>query len=240
MNIKYLYLSVLVLGLIACGESHDPESESVEEIIITDPIDVKTVEVVEDNVEAKIDFSKFDHYATILTKNDLIAKFGEENLEDRTVWYAEGTVERQSTILTNPDNGHVVKYVWAEEDNSTTSWIEATHYLWNEAFSIEGTQTLETENGLKLGMSLAELREWNEADFKFSGFGWDYAGGVFAEKGSNLADSKVQVNLMNDQVASNEGFDFMIGDVELHADDEKLIDAPVLVEQFSLYIDNEK
>lgn len=237
MNKKYLSLLVFFIGLVACGESQDHETELSENVV--EVMTPDSVEILEDIVESKADFIKFDHYATILTKDDLIAQFGKENLVDMTVWYAEGTVERQSTVLTNPDNGHVIKYVWAEKDNFTTSWIEATYYLWDEDYGIGGTQTLESENGLKLGMSLAELRTWNEADFKFSGFEWDYAGGIFEEEGSKLANSKVHVNLINDQIASNEGFDFMIGDVELHADDKNLIDAPVLVEQFSFYIDTE-
>lgn len=238
MNKKYLYLSLLSLGLVACGQS----TETIEDATENHADTTQVVEIVEEEIVeevAKIDFSKFDHYATILTKTDLIAEFGEENLEDKTAWFAEGTVERKSTVLTNPNNGHIVKYIWADSDNETTAWIEATHYVWGEDYGVEGTQELEAENGLKLGMSLAELRAWNGDDFRFSGFGWDYAGGVFAEEGSKLTDSKVQVRLMNDQVESNEGFDFMIGDVELHADDENLKNAPVLVEQFSLYIDHE-
>ena len=238
MNKKYLYLSLLSIGLIACGETETTEDSNNSEVETTESVE-KVEEIIEDEIESEINFSKFEDYASILTKSDLIAQFGEKNLEDKTSWYAEGTVERQSTILNNPDNGHIVKFVWDGDDNETTSWIEASYYLWDDEFGIEGKQFIETENGLKLGMSLAELREWNGDDFRFSGFGWDYAGGVFAEEGSKLADSKVQVTLINDQVNSNEGFDFMIGDVELHADDENLKDAPVLVEQFSIHIDTE-
>ena len=82
-----------------------------------------------------------------------------------------------------------------------------------------------------------ELREWNEADIKFSGFGWDYAGGIFVEEGSKLAESNVELTLINNQDKSNEGFEFMLGDVELSTTDERLTDAPVLVEMFSLYIE---
>ena len=67
--------------------------------------------VVEDEIENKIDFSKFEHYAAILTKKDLTAQFGEANLRNTTVSYAEGTVEKEVTILTNPKNGQVIKYI---------------------------------------------------------------------------------------------------------------------------------
>lgn len=242
MKNQYLYASILLIGLVSCGESKSPQENELSENIainITDTINELTADVIEEVDEVKTDFNLFDDYATILTKDDLIAQFGKENLEDRTVWYAEGTVERQSTILTNPNNDHVIKYVWAEEDNVTTSWIEATHYLWDEDFNRHGTQTIETINGLKLGMSLEDLKKWNEADIKFSGFGWDYAGNVFVQSGSKLAESNVQLTLLNDQDKSNEGFDFMLGDVELNTAEERLNNAPVLVEMFSIYIEKE-
>jgi len=229
------------MGLSACQEAETTQenehSENMKSIEQSDTINEAIAEVIEDVDEVKIDFNTFNDYATILSKEDLIAQFGKENLEDRTAWYAEGTVERQSTVLTDPNNGNIIKFVWSDEDNSTTSWIEASYYKWNENYEIKGKQTIKTEDGLKLGMSLMELREWNEADIKFSGFGWDYAGGIFVEEGSKLAESNVELTLINNQDKSNEGFEFMLGDVELSTTDERLTDAPVLVEMFSLYIE---
>jgi len=238
MNKNYLYLSILAIGLIACGESHEENSEltfPIEKTINADSVILETV--VEEINEDEIAFIKFDDYATILSKNDLIEIFGKENLVDKTTWFAEGTIERQTTTLTNPNNGHVIKYIWAEEDNSTTSWIESNYYLWDESFEIHGEQMIESKNGLKLGMSLADLKDWNNADIRFSGFGWDYAGNVFVDEGTKLAESNIQITLLDNQGKQDEKWLFLIGDIEFSTVDEKLKDAPILVEKFTIYIE---
>ena len=241
MKNKYLYLSVLAIGFVACGESESTETENTEhtqDVVVEETMESnleENQEIVEDSIEVTTEFNTIESYGTLLTKDDLIAQFGKDNLKDGESWYAEGTVRMEHTILTNPNNGHIVKYLW-QEDGKTLNAIEASYYLWDENFERHGTQTITSENGLKLGMSLAELKEWNGADFKFSGFGWDYAGGIFAEAGSKLYDSKVQVTLIDDQDVQSEEWRFLLGDIEFNTSDDRLKDAPILVEQFSLYV----
>jgi hypothetical protein len=237
MKFKYLYLTILSITLIACGET-EPHNAMVESIVqdTTQAQDIiEEIAEVEITKESIIDFSKFDHYATILTKSDLIERFGKENLEDRTAWYAEGTVEKQSTILTNPENGHIIKFVW-EDDNTTTSFIEASCYLWSADFGVEGKQEIEAENGLKLGMSLTDLVAWNEDDFEFSGFGWDYAGGVFAKDSSKIANSNIALRLIDEQNVEGDEWNFLLGDIVFKTNDKRIKGAPIMVEQFTMYI----
>ena len=183
-------------------------------------------------VEDVVSFSKFEHYATILTKTDLDAQFGEAFLTDATNSYAEGTVEKDVTILTNPDNGQIIKYVWGDDGN-TTEWIEAQYNIYDENWEIIGTQKIEAENGLSLGMSLMELKDWNGADFKFSGFGWDYAGFIYEEEGSKISESPIQIAL---DLINYDGAEFTMGDVELNTNDSRLNKVDIIVTQFTMYI----
>ena len=240
MNKNFLYLSLLTLVLVACRESQPTKEVIIDQIAESNQVIETAIEAVEDVVEevAKIDFSKFDHYGTVLTKTDLIAKFGGENIVDNTSWYGEGSIEKQSSAATNPDNGHIVKFIWGD-DKVTTGWIESSYYNWGSDYEIKAHQLIETENGLRLGMSLADLVVWNEADFEYSGFGWDFAGGIKREEGSKITNSNILLTLMDDQDIKDSKWDFMIGDVTLKNEDKYLKDAPVLIEQMTLFIDNE-
>ncbi len=229
-----LFLSI---GIIACNESKENNTETkttTKEDISIDTL-VSTIEL--ESVEPmEVSFSYFEDYSKILTKDDLISQFGKENIKDQTSWYAEGTVERQSSTLTNPNNNHIIKFIWDENTNSKTSWIEANFNQWDENYENTGTQTLSSSNSLALGMSLNDLKKWNNADFKFSGFGWDYAGQIFTEPNSKLAESEVQIILGYDYESTQGSFEFIIGDVELNSNDEKLTEAPIFIEQMIFYL----
>ena len=233
VTINLLVVLFFATMLVACGgnsnnDNHNDEVELDEETN-TEIVENKEEEVVEN----KIDFTKFEHYATILTKEDLTMKFGESDLLDGVDYYAEGTVEKHSTTLTNSTNGYVIKFIWGDDGN-TTDWIEANYNLYGEDYDIIGTQMVITESGLFTGMSLSGLRDWNGADFKFSGFGWDYGGGIYAEEGSKIFDSPVRMSL---DMLNYEGFDFAFGDIDLMADDDRLEYAGIIVSQLTIYID---
>ncbi len=228
ITINLLVLLFLSATIFSCGNSNETTEKTDEDV------NIDSVEVVnnEEDVETnEIDFSKFEHYATILTKSDLIAEFGQENLTDQIDSYAEGTVEKNTTILKNPENGYQIKYVW-EDDNSTFSWIEADYNIFDNEYNLIGTQKIPAENGLSSGMSLAELRTWNGANFQFSGFGWDYGGGINAEEDSKIAASAIGMSL---DMLTYEGTDFALGDIELNADDERLKDIEIIVSRLTLY-----
>ncbi len=227
VSINLLGLLLFTTMIFACGNNsnnnHDVEVED----------DTNNIEVVKDEVENKIDFSKFEHYTKILTKKDLTAQFGEANLRDLTESYAEGTVEKEATILTNPKNGQVIKFIW-DDDNAITSWIEVHYNIYDESYELIGTQKIDAENGLSLGMSLSELKDWNGDDFKFSGFGWDYAGTIYAEAGSKIIESPIRITL---DILTYEGADFTIGDVVLRTDDSRLDNVNIIVAVLTMHID---
>ncbi|MBN2663048.1 MAG: hypothetical protein JXR68_05315 [Bacteroidales bacterium] len=226
LSINLLGIILITTMLFSCGNNSNDNTE------INDNNDNNDVVVDDDGLNV-IDFSKFEHYATILNKADLITQFGETNLEDITVYYAEGTVEKEATVLTNPQNGYIIQYVW-EDDNSTTSFIEASYNVYDRNYELVGTQKVEAENGLYLGMSLPDLVTWNGDDIQFYGFGWDYSGSVFETANSNLSNSRVKISL---DLLSYDGAEFTLGDVELSSDDSRLDGLDIIVYSFTMYIE---
>ncbi len=218
-----LFAILLITMIFACGSKTDKNNNETNNNVETE--DVKK----DNNVEEKIDFSKFDHYATILSKEDLTMKFGESDLTDETKFFAEGTVKVETTTLVNSKFGHTITFGW-NEDNSKTAWISADYTTLSKA----GFQEIKTNSGLSTGMTLSELQKWNGAEFKFSGFGWDYGGGIFQEEGSKITNSPITIDL---GLLDYAGFDFALGDIELVSSDAKLKDAKIVVTKLKLYID---
>ena len=142
-----------------------------------------------------------------------------------------------STRIINPENNHYIKYVWGD-DNETTFLIEAQHYLWTQTFEIMGTQKISSICGVYLGMPLTELRKWNESNFKFSGFGWDYAGNIFIDSTNKISKCPIKIELMMDP-EKDDDFNHLLGDIELTADDEKVKNAPIIIEKLTLYLEEE-
>jgi len=91
-----------------------------------------------------------------------------------------------------------------------------------------------TVEGIKLGTTLKEVLQLNGKPITFSGFGWDYGGGVGSLNGGNLERSNIKFNL---DLPDNPGGDESVyGDTELNTDMpsvKKLLDK-ILVSEFFL------
>lgn len=229
---KYLIIAVIgIFVLSSCGESTGKNGNESENDTIETTADKQVEEVGKDQADEKTVY--FEDYAEIKTKEALTEKYGTENIKNSTEGFAEGTIERQVSTLTDPQNGYVIRYVWGE-DNKTLGWLEASEITsYNDDYEVAGKQAIKAKNGLWLGMSLADLRKWNGANFKFSGFGWDFGGGIFAGKGSKLADSPITITLNCSDYSTLP--DFAKGDVELYADNERLKNIKITVSNFELY-----
>lgn len=180
-------------------------------------------------------FEYLEDFATIRSKKELYATFGAEHLEDGISWYAEGTVEFQHTLLTDPNTGNVYTYVWMEEDNETLSFIEANLFIWDDNYEIARKQIVLSKTGLFTGMTLKELFEWNgEKDFKFYGFGWDYEGTISPGTGSNMVASGLGLQLTLENY-SNQDWTHLLGDIELSTEDHSLFEAPIVLGQLTIY-----
>lgn len=182
-----------------------------------------------------LSFSAIEDYGTIADKEMLTAMFGEEFLVHGESWYAEGTVRLENTMLTDPDNGWMIRFLW-ENDGRALGHLEADYYIYDEYYSIIGTQEVSSECGVHTGMSLFELREWNGGDFSFTGFGWDYGGAIMPEAGSRLAECPVLIELSFELEAEvPERYFGLYGDVQISTGDDQVQEAPVLVSRLTFY-----
>jgi len=236
---KITYLLLLSSLTLACN-TEEKQKEIIKTESTTKVEDVNTVNATIEKkevlgAEKEFTYEYFEDYIALTSKEALINAFGVENLRDDTSWYAEGEVMKLTTHLINPHNGNRIRYIWAD-DNQTTSWIETNHYLWDDEFGIDGTQKIATKAGIYTGMPLSELTKWNEEDFTFSGFGWDYAGNIFAKEESKIFNLAFSMRLMLDQVNPIEGVDHLYGDVELSSASTDVQQAPILVEMLSLHV----
>lgn len=229
-------LFAITFALFSCQneEIAAPTEEIIEEVQTT----VSEAQSEENNDEdAQKNFDFLEDYASISNRDELELQFGEVNLTDDTVWLAEGTVMKVVTKVINPHNWHHITYFW--DESGALESVEADYYMWSNVGEIKGSQRVEAKNGLYTGMLLEDFIAWNGADIKFAGFGWDYAGNIFPNQEGQLSNSNVDVTLINKQ-EKYDGYDFMIGDVELNSGEERMKNAPVVIETLSLSLINEE
>lgn len=231
---------LLFLGILAvsCSETNDNNSsESKEQHQEAAVNSVDSSETVIEEVSESLPESKFEYFEDYLvfdTKEALVAAFDADDLEDGISWYAEGTVQMPHTILHNKMDGHIIKFVWKEENPNELNLIEAYYNIYDEDYEITGTQTLKSDCGMELGMSISELKAWNGADFNFSGFGWDYQGGIHTNSGGKFAECQT-IGHLDCSTYSDEST-FLLGDVTLNTSDNKVLEAPIFLSDFAYYL----
>lgn len=216
--------------VVACAgeENHSSDVESNEVDTtgqIMDTVAVDTVVEVEETP-----FSTFEHYMAIARRSELDSLFPGQ-ITHEIVWYNEGTEERKISKLTNNETGHSVKYVWSMDDPNQVGDIEVNYHQYNEDFESIGEQDLASSTGVYLGMSFKDFREWNGAPFDFSGFGWDFGGGILTAQGK-LKDCDFSIYMMQDPEADQEAFGQFVGDQIFSSDDEGLENPPFYISSF--------
>lgn len=226
---KYLKFLPFAALLWSCGGEGDATNDNEENNTDTSATDqVDTLANEEDAIMYFEDYAQFD------TRTKLYEAYDAANLDEDTAWYAEGTVMVLTTLLTDPETGNLIQFAWDEETGEKLDFIET----WNRTWWMEDAkmQKVEARNGLYTGMPLTELVEWNGEDFSFSGFGWDYAGGIMAKVGMKIYDSEVNVRLdMLDE--GFDGYTHLLGDMELHSASDDVVGAPVVVGTMTYWLD---
>lgn len=156
----------------------------------------------------------------------LVATFGEKAVVFREVDGAEG--EKIGATILFPDDPKKRIDLWADEVHRT-GLASARPGPANRAAA---------PNGVRPGMSLAEVETLNGRPFDLSGFGWDYGGSVTDWKGGALAKPaaggcvvSVRFGLPadTDVVAAK-----VAGDRDFSSKDPKMRKAKPVVESFTL------
>ena len=233
---KIILVALIPFLIFGCKNASDEK----DEIDITNNIDKSVFEEVEvediPEPPKELIFNTIEDYALLTTKEELIATFGKENVKNGSSWYAEGTVELKHSIITNPKNKHIIKYLWDERNPKKLSSLEVCYFDWNEDFEVKGTQKIMSACGFYTGMPINDLRKWNGADFNFSGFGWDYEGGVSVMPKSRLSTCPVSIKLGVKSMESMEAFDELYGDQLFNTSNELVKKAPIIVERIYYHL----
>lgn len=234
-----LIISLATLTLWSCGAAEEPtEEKETNTTENTDTTAIETeVEVTEVEEEEVADFSKIEHYAIFTSKDMLIENFGAENIEDGSSWFGEGTMELQHSVLTNPSNGHIVKYVWEEENPTKLSFIEVYANVRNAQYETVSVQKIGTDCGLFTGMTIKEMKDLNGEDFSFSGFGWDFHGMVRQADDSKIASCGLSLALDLKFEEGKDEYNGLYGDIELSTADELVLNAPITLDHITLFVD---
>lgn len=110
------------------------------------------------------------------TLDDLVGFFGAENVVDGKWYLGEGDYEPATVILPNTPNAATI--LWKSDHKRVV------------AVRIEGEGSpWRLPNGIGIGTSLNDLEGLNGRPFQFSGFGWDYAGGIIDWRGGSLSEN---------------------------------------------------
>lgn len=173
------------------------------------------------------------------TEETLIAHFGKENVEYKSVPGPEG-MESNATVVYPGDPARMLTVHWWDEETRARPAAVTVHA--DFAADPEGNNPWMTDvlwqsaEGLKVGSDLAALQAANGKAFKLSGFGWDYGGFVISWEGGAL-DVEARGGcalLVRMQPSAEQVPDGVFGDTELMSDSADVIAAHPRVTEFSV------
>ncbi len=137
-----------------------------------------------------------DDLLSFTSQEYLAFYFGKENVKEDTYYFPDKELAKCSVLFYNTERQ--VVFIWQDQENNCT----IRHLLFggqqsleslkdNDAFVAENKWQL--KSGIRAGMTLAELRRLNNADFEFYG-------GRSANPGVVLADNTGNINFVKEKV----------------------------------------
>jgi hypothetical protein len=204
---KLVSLSLLSLILLnSCG-SDQPKSNN-EDSLSGSGLDSASESVI---VETILDMK---------SESDLIKKYGAAAVSYDTIWGAEGFFT-MGTMLKTDDASHI-EIMWTDsakrEGVISASLVSDAEYF---APSLPAGKW-KSRTGVHIGMTLDQLEKLNGRPFVFSGFGWDYGGGVIRWENGTLQDKGIAIQLnegvQSDAVPEKEYLK-CVGDIEVMSSD---------------------
>ncbi|MGL5891284.1 MAG: hypothetical protein ACRC3B_15450 [Bacteroidia bacterium] len=136
---------------------------------------------------------QLDSLLLFKSEAELRKVFGENNLKYDTAWGPEGTNWLCTYLYQGtPDE---VQITWQNEtERSGIIMLKISAGIANDQpVSYKGRWKVKA--GVLPGITLAQLEQLNAKPFMFSGFGWDYGGGVSGWDGGKLENSGISVQL---------------------------------------------
>jgi len=140
-----------------------------------------------------------------MNAEDITRNYPDSNIEEGADMFEEGTEERPFTIL-YPGTTNELHITWQDKERTK---IHDLRYAQNGKWN--------SETGIDIGTSYAELNEMNGKKISFYGFGWDYSGAV-NWNGGKLEKSGLRVFLKPGNKLSNKFY----GDKIIEATPEEI------------------
>lgn len=173
------------------------------------------------------------------TEQDLVAVFGKENVEYKSVPGAEG-METNATVIYPNDPARMLTVHWWDEDQRARPAaisVQADFAADPEGMDMWKTDVLwRTPEGLRIGSDIAAAEAINGKPFKLSGFGWDYGGFVISWEGGALdAEARGGCGMLVRYAPSGTDIpDGAYGDTELMSNSPEVTGARPRVTEFSI------
>ena len=173
---------ILVIGMASCIgnslENGGKEQQSADSARVADSL------------------ARLMHIENVLDVNseeELKKKYDPSNVSYDTIWGAEGYFT-MGTYL-RMDKATHVEIMWMDSA-ARTGMISATLVSDDDYFAEQLNKgKWSSRTGVYIGMSTDELEKLNGRPFNFSGFGWDYGGGVMSWDGGALDQKGIAVQL---------------------------------------------
>ena len=140
-----------------------------------------------------------------MNAEDIVKNYPDANIEEGADMFEEGTEERPFTIL-YPGTTNELHITWQDKDRTKIHDLR---------FSNNGKW--QSETGINVGTTYAELNAMNGKKISFYGFGWDYSGAV-DWNGGKLEKSGLRVFLNPENKPANKFY----GDKIIQATPEEI------------------
>jgi len=155
----------------------------------------------------------------------LIRLYGKERVKYDTIWGAEGFFSMGTILKTEPESHIEITWINDSLKTDVVSVTQVSDTDWYADTLARGQWKSIT--GVEVGMTIDKLQKINGRVFRFSGFGWDYAGGVISWQGGTLEGKGIAVQLSEgpapDSMKMSEAESAQIfGDVEVQSDNPLL------------------
>jgi len=173
------------------------------------------------------------------TEADIIAAFGQENVEYKTVPGAEGMETNATVIFPNDPAKSLTIYWWDESKRARPAAVTAQADYAADPDGMDPFKRAilwQTSEGLMIGSTVADVEAANGKPFKISGFGWDYGGFAVGWEGGKLdAAGRNGCNLLMRFAPTGETTpEGALGDVELMSNSKEVAASNARVTEFSV------
>lgn len=149
-----------------------------------------------------------------MTATDIERAYGKKNLQNMELPGPEGTTFPGAKLFA--DTERELEIVWDPENEAKKIVFDIR--VFGAAWKFD--------NGLKAGMTIAEVEKINGKPFKIAGFSWDYGGYANFEGGKLAAKVSIRFNPSSEEIP-----DYLQGDKQISSTDKKLRVVKPLVEE---------